>query len=124
MTNDGKQGVQPSAETTAAAERRDASWLISPTTVLGVVVGLLLALAMAGGMFWIGDYYVGKSAEQSTEGKPSLSELRAADQRELSSYGWIDQKEGTVRIPIDKAMELVAKESVRDAGPPQEPPDE
>src|SRR5690349_14931443 len=27
----------------------------------------------------------------------------------LHSYGWVDQSQGLVRIPIDQAMELVAK---------------
>jgi hypothetical protein len=33
--------------------------------------------------------------------------LREADA--LSTYGWVDQKAGTVRIPIDRAMELLAQ---------------
>ncbi|MGH9494802.1 MAG: hypothetical protein ACRD3B_07390 [Candidatus Sulfotelmatobacter sp.] len=33
--------------------------------------------------------------------------LREADT--LSTYGWADQKAGTVRIPIDRAMELLAQ---------------
>lgn len=33
--------------------------------------------------------------------------LREADT--LSTYGWVDQNAGTVRIPIDRAMELLAQ---------------
>ena len=36
-----------------------------------------------------------------------LKALRAEQGRELNSYGWIDQKAGVVRIPIDRAMDLV-----------------
>jgi hypothetical protein len=37
-----------------------------------------------------------------------LRQMRAAEDRILSSYQWIDQKKGIVRIPIDRAMDLVA----------------
>ena len=29
---------------------------------------------------------------------------------EADSYGWLDQKAGVVRLPIERAMELVAAE--------------
>jgi hypothetical protein len=38
-----------------------------------------------------------------------LQEIRAAEDAVLSSYGWIDQKAGIVRIPIDRAIELLAE---------------
>jgi len=38
-----------------------------------------------------------------------LAALRAKEDRELTSYGWIDKEAGVVRIPIDRAMELIAQ---------------
>jgi len=38
-----------------------------------------------------------------------LLEMRAAEDAALHSYGWVDRRAGIVRIPIDRAMELVAK---------------
>jgi len=35
-----------------------------------------------------------------------LKELRAQEDRLLSTYGWSDKKAGVVRIPIDRAMQL------------------
>lgn len=35
-----------------------------------------------------------------------LQQLRQQEDKILSSYGWSDKKAGTVRIPIDRAMEL------------------
>lgn len=35
--------------------------------------------------------------------------LRAAETELLNTYGWIDQEAGVVRIPIDRAMELIAE---------------
>jgi hypothetical protein len=38
-----------------------------------------------------------------------LQEMRAAEDALLKNYGWIDQKAGIVRIPVDRAIELLAK---------------
>jgi len=35
--------------------------------------------------------------------------VRAEQQALLNSYRWVDQKNGVVRIPIERAMELTAK---------------
>ena len=37
-----------------------------------------------------------------------LAELRAREQKRLSGYDWIDREHKVVRIPIDRAMELLA----------------
>jgi hypothetical protein len=46
----------------------------------------------------------------------SLVELRAAENNELNSYGWIDRNAGTVRIPIDRAMQLLLERGLPDVG--------
>ena len=38
-----------------------------------------------------------------------LRYLRAAEQTRLTTYGWVDRKAGVVRVPIDRAKELVAE---------------
>lgn len=40
-----------------------------------------------------------------------LEEWKAAKQRRLNSYGWIDRKKNLVHIPIDKAIDQVVAES-------------
>jgi hypothetical protein len=35
-----------------------------------------------------------------------LEQLRESEDHTLTTYGWVDRKAGTVRIPIDRAMEL------------------
>jgi hypothetical protein len=37
-----------------------------------------------------------------------LHDLRAEERRLLDGYGWVDRAQGTVRIPIARAMELLA----------------
>ncbi len=39
-----------------------------------------------------------------------LAELRGKEQTVANSYGWVDQSAGVVRLPIDRAMELVVAE--------------
>jgi hypothetical protein len=48
--------------------------------------------------------------------KQYIKDLRAAEEAQISSYGWVDQKNGIVRIPIDQAITAVAK-----AGLPSRP---
>lgn len=36
-------------------------------------------------------------------------QLRATDEAVLNSYGWVDQPGGAVRIPVDRAMDLLAQ---------------
>ena len=39
-----------------------------------------------------------------------LQQLRAQHEKQLASYGWVDQKAGVVQLPIDRAMDLVVRE--------------
>jgi hypothetical protein len=45
---------------------------------------------------------------ETAEGQ-ELSAYRAAAERRLNSYAWIDRQAGVVSIPIDRAMDLVAQ---------------
>ena len=38
-----------------------------------------------------------------------MDDIRANEDRILYSYGWSDEKAGTVRIPIERAMELLVE---------------
>src|SRR5437773_4459365 len=37
----------------------------------------------------------------------NLAELRAAEDIDLNSYGWVNRNSGTVSIPIERAMQLI-----------------
>jgi len=47
------------------------------------------------------------------QGDPAADRIRAQKQQleRLSSYGWVDRKAKIARIPIDRAMDLVAESS-------------
>jgi hypothetical protein len=38
-----------------------------------------------------------------------LNGIRLTEDEVLYSYGWVDEKAGTVRIPIDRAMDLIVQ---------------
>jgi hypothetical protein len=51
-----------------------------------------------------------------------LEEMRAEETRVLNSYAWVDEKTGVVRIPIDRAKQLLLKRGLpvrRNVPPPQ-----
>ena len=41
-------------------------------------------------------------------GVNELREMRAGEDTMLNSYGWVDREAGIVRIPVDRAMEILA----------------
>ena len=50
-----------------------------------------------------------------------LRQLREGENEKLNSYGWVDQKAGMARIPVDRAMELLLAKGlpVRGENPPK-----
>ena len=56
-----------------------------------------------------------------------LNDIRIKEEQTLSTYDYLDEKTGTVRIPIDRAMDLVAQRglpvreqsAIRSVAPPQ-----
>lgn len=41
-----------------------------------------------------------------------LNGIRLTEEQTLNSYGWVDEKAGTVRIPIERAMDLIAQQGL------------
>jgi hypothetical protein len=37
-----------------------------------------------------------------------LADMRAAEEKALSTYGWVDKQQGVVHIPIEEAKKLLA----------------
>ncbi|MFH1499330.1 MAG: hypothetical protein ABII82_16075 [Verrucomicrobiota bacterium] len=42
--------------------------------------------------------------------KTALADLRAKEKEALTTYGWVDQANGVVRLPVDRAVELTIQE--------------
>lgn len=52
-----------------------------------------------------------------------LEELQQSERQTLNSYGWVDQKKGIVRIPIEEAMKIVVQKGLPPAEKPSALPD-
>jgi hypothetical protein len=55
------------------------------------------------------------------KGSADLAKLRVAEDADLDTYGWVDRSSGTVRIPIDRAMQLLLQRGLPDVGAGQTP---
>ncbi len=78
--------------------------------VLVALVGTFLIVA---GLVWVmHDYTQPPPVNQAriAERKKYLEEIRAAEADALNHYGWVDPTKGLVRLPINRALELVLEE--------------
>lgn len=77
------------------------------------VVGILGAFLIVGILAWAIYRYTQPpplGQDRAAVRAKALAELRAAEAEALSTPAWIDQGKGIVRLPIDRAMELVLEE--------------
>ena len=103
-------------------EKRDAN----VRNLLRFAAGLFVTLLVAAGISKVVFDYLGRVQKLGPPATPfeqaralpplpqlqahpesDLEELRAKDQQELDSYGWVDRTRGIVHIPIEKAMDLI-----------------
>lgn len=50
-----------------------------------------------------------------TDPANDLARMRAAEDRALAGYRWIDKERGVVQLPIDRAMDLLVEEGLPEA---------
>lgn len=94
------------------------------------LAGTLICIALIGlvfGMFKVLLSMEGGAVKPVTKAPPvpqlqktpvlDLKAVRAAEDHALTTYGWVDQSKGVVRLPIDKAMDLVVQRGLT-ARPP------
>jgi hypothetical protein len=80
------------------------------STWLGVVLLMILFGVMAAAIFGPaprGDTYEQQRAQNRQK---KLKDLRDEDAKALTSYAWVDKNKGSVRIPIERAMQLTVAE--------------
>ena len=51
-----------------------------------------------------------------------LKAMRAAEDSLLNSYAWVDREKGVVRIPIQRAIDILAQGGIRSRPPSNEKP--
>ncbi len=56
---------------------------------------------------------------QTDDGNQDIADLHAREDLLLSNYTWVDESKGTVRIPIERAMEIIAQRGLPVAQPVQ-----
>lgn len=80
------------------------------STVVGTVGALLVIVLMIGVMLYATHDNV---PDDHAQREAKLVELRGGETKAQTEYGWIDKSKGTVRLPIDVAMDKVLAEGFK-----------
>lgn len=94
----------------------------------GFVAAVLVCIVI---LVWMFDIFLAQAEEQQPPPNPlaaerepppkphlqtssasDLQKLRAAEETQLNSAGWISEREGIVHIPIEQAIKIVAEKGV------------
>jgi len=75
---------------------------------LGAVVLFALIILLQVVYYWAAERQVQRKEIDAPESE--LREAVAAQQAKLVGYRWVDQKQGIVAIPIQRAMDLVVRD--------------
>ena len=119
--------IEPESNPTVAHERTDAD--TRAITQFGIALVLVLVLSQLG-LWWLFNSFTRRESKLSppvtalvraqaptAPPEPRLQDNPQADMRTmrekeesiLNHYGWVDPNRGVVRIPIDRALDLVAE---------------
>lgn len=111
-------------------ERGDADVFTVTKYGIGLAIGVVVVVFMMWGLF---DWFYARESEKPVElssqilrerptrppeprlqarPKVELKDLRDSEEAALTSYGWINPDTGAVRIPIDQAIDMVAKKGL------------
>ncbi len=118
-------GLEPGHESTEISVR---SIVIFGAVLIAISAGAMILLAGLMRSFSAEEKTDGATAEEIAADRPGdfpaprlqhhttddMLEYRAREDAALKSYGWVDRKAGIAQIPIDEAMNLIAKN-----GPPK-----
>lgn len=104
-----------------AVEKTDAPLWLYAALAGGLAVFFVVSLA-ALRLIYPSSVYGPSDAPRGQSAKPALQinapgdllAHRAAEQQQLTSYGWVDRQAGIVRIPVDRAMRDVAASGIKD----------
>jgi hypothetical protein len=98
--------------------------------IFGFAIGLTVTTIVVGFAVWVLFQYFNAREAQTTfteyplavqesrvppeprlqiNPREDLSNLRSREDESLTSYGWVDRNAGVVRIPIERAMQLIVE---------------
>jgi len=74
------------------------------------LIALLFLMAVSAEARYVSPLPTGNLKQPALQAAPAqdLKEMQAAEDAILNSYGWVDKNAEVVRIPIDRAIDLVA----------------
>jgi hypothetical protein len=124
MSNEHLHNVPPEENPDIGYELRDAN--VTQVVIAGLGLAAATALACVAMYFMFNLLRHGSAQEQTINPmagprvlppEPRLQEkpweqhmnLTASEDQVLSSYGWVDKPSGKVRIPVEKALDIVAQ---------------
>lgn len=130
------EAIEAKHETTDVSVRGLTFFFVSLAVVL---TGAFVVIALVFRIFGAVDTYVDKSVARNEPGAASQVQLRAdydgpalqvvpeedlkamnaANDATLDHYGWVDKQAGVVRLPIDRAISLVAERGIPPVSPGQ-----
>ncbi|MBN8728724.1 MAG: hypothetical protein J0H15_13620 [Xanthomonadales bacterium] len=99
------------------------TWRVAAGNLHWIALGLVGSLALVvAGMYWFAQPLLRSARELAVPPEPpaprlqpaplaDLAALRAREEAQLEGYGWIDQDRGIARIPIQRAMSIIATRS-------------
>jgi hypothetical protein len=120
-------GEMPRTAEPASRGREERDVRLRPLIISGMCLALLAGLSLLA-MWLLFDYFAARRARLEVVPSPAfearqlppeprlqvspqqdLRQMRAAETAVLHSYGWVDRQAGIVRIPIERAIELLAE---------------
>jgi len=95
-------------------ETKDARAIPLLTFGVGLIVALVVVELLMLGFYRLFMSERPKPIQERAETNiyEQLRDLRRTEDAALSSYGWVDRQTGVVRIPIDRAIDLVAEKGI------------
>lgn len=87
----------------------------NPKVLIIAVVTLATIAMVVGIVIGVSQFYEQSLREEVNEVEmkpvdPRLTQLRAREKHALTSYQWVDQAKKTVRIPLDRAIDLTLQD--------------
>jgi hypothetical protein len=100
-----KHGYDKTPPGTFAKKRSDMIMLLGAVGMVAVIGSFILG---EGYFRWVASKK--RVESQQDVASPELKKLRAQEYEALEVYGYVSDSTNTVRIPIERAMELVVEE--------------
>mgnify|MGYP002762067738 FL=1 len=95
---------------------------VAATQIIGISGAILLVILVAVAILFGWFAQVTQDERTAVAERQTYDQIQQAEQeaaRTLQEYGVLDEEEGVYRIPIQRAMDLVAKEQQDASSPPQ-----